>query len=144
MQLILRFEHEDGGGIYQYGPEIPYDSMRHPLPEADGGLQEWMDTHTYEERQLYFFGFDSVDQARAWFYDWKVLVTLEHCGAKLRVYAVPDWAVYVGFAQTVFRIDEAELVVEFKPTDLHDADFDGTIAALEDKLDRLGTLLRSE
>lgn len=131
MRLILRFEHEDGGGIYQFGPEIPYDELRHPVPERDGGLQEWMDTHTPEERELYFFGFDSVDQARAWFYDWKVLVTLEHYGAKLRVYAVPSWAVYVGFAQTVFRIDEAELVAEFKPTDLHNANFEDTIEELD-------------
>ena len=131
MYLILRFEHGEGGGIYQYGPEIPFDATRHPLPEADGGLQEWMNTHTYEERELYFFGFDSVDQARAWFYDWKVLETLENHGAKLRVYAVPDWAVYVGFSQTVFRIDEAELVAEFQPTDLHEDDFYDTIEELE-------------
>lgn len=131
MQLILRFEHADGGGIYQYGPEIPYDSVRHPLPECDRGLQEWRRTHTPKERELYFFGFDSVDQARAWFYDWKVLVTLEHYGAKLRVYAVPEWAVYVGFAQTVFRIDEAELVAEFKPTDLHNDTFEDTIEELD-------------
>lgn len=144
MKLILRFEQADGSGIYQGDLYIPYDVTRHPLPEHDGGLQGWMHEHSVIERDKFFFGFDSVDQARAWLYDWKVLVTLEHYGAKLRVYAVPDWAVYVGFAQTVFRIDEAELVVEFKPTDLHDADFDGTIAALEDKLDRLGTLLRSE
>lgn len=131
MRLILRFVNADGGGIYQDGPEIPYDSMRHPLPEEDGGLQEWMETHSYKERELFFFGFDSVDQARAWFYDWKVLVTLQNCGAKLRVYAVQDWAVYVGFAQAVFRIDEAELVAEFQPTALHDENFDDTIEALD-------------
>lgn len=131
MRLILRFEHEDGTGVYQFGPEIPYDSLRHPLPEEDGGLREWMHEHTYMERQEFFFGFDSVDQARAWFYDWKVLVALQNCGAKLRVYAVPDWAVYVGFAQAVFRIDVAELVTEFQPTALHDADFEDTIEELD-------------
>lgn len=131
MRLVLRFEHADGGGIYQSGPIIPYDSERHPLPECDGGLREWMRDYTFIERELYFFGFDNADQARSWFYDWKVLVTLENYGAKLRVYAVPDWAVCVGFAQTVFRIDEAELVAEFKPTDLHNATFDDTIEELD-------------
>lgn len=131
MYLILRFEQADGTGVYQFGPEIPFDEVRHPLPEADGGLQGWLHEHTYMERQAFFFGFDSVYQARSWFYDWKVLETLENHGAKLRVYAVPDWAVYVGFAQTVFRIAEAELVAEFPPTDLHEADFDDTIEELE-------------
>lgn len=129
--MVLRFEHADGTGIYQSGPYIPYDATRHPLPEADGGLRDWVHEHTLEERENFFFGFDSVHQARSWFYDWKVLVTLENYGAKLRVYAVPDWAVYVGYAQTVFRIAEAELVAEFQPTDLHDADFEDTIEELD-------------
>lgn len=131
MRLVLRFEHMDGEGIYQYGPVIPFDATRHPLPENDGGLQGWLQEYTYLEQVAFFFGFDSVYQARSWFYDWKVLTTLENCGAKLRVYAVPDWAVYVGFAQTVFRKAEAELVAEFQPTDLHDADFEDTIEELD-------------
>lgn len=131
MYLILRFEHADGTGIYQSEPVIPYDATRHPLPQADGGLQVWCDEYSVEERENFFFGFDSVHQARSWFYDWKVLVTLENYGAKLMVYAVPDWAVYVGYAQTVFRIAEAELVAEFQPTDLHDADFEDTIEELD-------------
>ena len=133
MYLILRFEHGEGGGVYQYGPEIPFDEVRHPLPENDGGLRDWIHEHTFLEQQAFFFGFNSVHQARSWFYDWKVLVTLENYGVKLRVYAVPEGAVYVGFAQTVFRIAEAELVAEFQPTVLHDADFEDTI----DKLDNL-------
>lgn len=141
MRLVLRFEHAQGGGIYQSGPVIPYDSVRHPLPQADGGLQDWIHEHTPKERENFFFGFDSVYQARSWFYDWKVLVRLENYGAKLRVYAVPYWAVYVGYAQTVFRIAEAELVAEFYPTDLHEADFDDKIEKLEDKLNHLKTLL---
>lgn len=136
MRLILRFVNAGGGGIYQYGPEIPYDYTRHPLPEEDGGLREWLHEHSDRERDKFYFGFDSVDQARAWFYDWKVLVTLQNCGAKLRVYAVPDWAVYVGFAQAVFRIDEAELVAEFPPTRLHDADFEDTIEELDNIVGR--------
>lgn len=131
MRLVLRFEQRGGAGIYQCGPEIPFDAARHPLPEADGGLQGWLHEHTRLERQAFFFGFDSVYQARSWFYDWKVLVTLENYGAKLRVYAVPDGDVYVGYAQTVFRIAKAELVAEFRPTDLHEVNFDATLEELE-------------
>lgn len=130
MKLILRFEQADGSGIYQGDLYIPYDVTRHPLPEHDGGLQGWMHEHSVIERDKFFFGFDGVDQARAWFYDWEVLVKMEDCGANLRVYAVPDWAVYVGFAQTVFRIAEAEFVAEFDPTALHHPQFDETYTTL--------------
>ena len=124
MYVILRFEQADGTGIYQFGgPEIPYDSVRHPLPACDSGLREWRRTHTPEERESFFYGFDSVEQARAWFFDWKVLVTLQNHGAKLRAFVVPDHAVHAGFAQTVFHVCYAKLIAEFDPTMLHDEDF---------------------
>ena len=123
MYVILRFEQADGMGVYQCGPYIPYDATRHPLPVNDGGLQEWRTEYSAEERENFFFGFDSVEQARAWFYDWKVLVTLRDYGAKLRAFVVPDHAVHVGYAQTVFRIRHAELIAEFEPTVLHNENF---------------------
>jgi hypothetical protein len=123
MYVILRFEQADGTGIYQSGPCIPYNATRHPPPACDGGLKAWRDKYSAWERENFFFGFDSVEQARAWFYDWKVLLTLKQYGAKLRAYVVPDHAVHVGFAQTVFLIRHAELIAEFDPTELHEDEF---------------------
>jgi len=130
MYVILRFEHADGLGIYQCGPVIPCDVARHPLPACDGGLHVWRDEYSTAERENFFFGFDSVEQARAWFYDWKVLVTLEQHGAKLRAFVVPDHAVHVGYAQTVFKIQHATLIASFNPTELHEADFCDVYEAL--------------
>lgn len=130
MKLILRFEQSDGSGIYQGTTYIPYDVTRHPVPEADQGLREWRLLYTMGEREQFFFGFDGVEQARAWFYDYNVLSTLEAHGCKLVVYAVEDEHVHVGYAQTVFLIVHAELVAEFDPTALHHPQFDETYTAL--------------
>lgn len=117
-------------GIYQGTSYIPYDAARHPLPESDYGLREWREMHSRSARERFFFGFNSVKQARAWFYNWDVLNIMKEHGGKLVAYAVVDEHVHVGYAQTVFTIEHAVLVAEFDPTDLHHPQFDEIYDAL--------------
>lgn len=130
MKLILRFEQPDGMGIYQGTLYIPYDAARHPLPEADHGLREWRDMYSGSARERFFFGFNSVEQARSWFYNRDVLERMEERECKLVAYAVEDEHIHVGYAQTVFMIEHAVLVAELDPTDLHHPQFDETYDAL--------------
>lgn len=130
MKLILRFEQPDGMGIYQGTSYIPYDAARHPLPESDYGLRKWREMYSRSARERFFFGFNSVKQARAWFYDRNVLNIMEEHGCKLVAYAVEDEHIHVGYAQTVFMIEHAVLVAELDPTDLHHPRFDETYQTL--------------
>jgi len=143
-KLILRFEQSDGCGVY-YGGGVANDFIeaeRHPLPEQDGGLREWYEEHTEEGRYNFLFGFGTLAQARAWFYDWDCLESMEGEGDRLKVYAVEndEDAVVVGYSQTVFRIAEAELVAEFNPTDLHHPQFHDTLYALKEAVNNLPTI----
>lgn len=133
-RLVLRFEQSDGCGVY-YGGGVANDYVeaeRHPLPEQDGGLRQWYEEHNEEGRYNYLFGFGTLAQARAWFYNWDCLEAMQADGDRLKVYAVEndEDAVVVGYSQTVFRIAEAELVAEFDPTMLHHPEFDTTLDKL--------------
>ncbi len=140
-RLIIRFEQSDGCGVY-YGGGVAneyVESERHPIPEQDAGLGKWRQEYTAEDRSEWFFGFGTLAQARAWFYDRECLEAMEEEGNRLKVYAVEDDAdvVVVGYAQTVFRILKAELVAEFNPTDLHHPQFHDTLHALNEAVNNL-------
>lgn len=140
-RLIIRFEQPCGIGVYYGGgvANMYVELGRHPLPEQDAGLREWLHEYTEEGRSEWFFGFGTLAQARAWFYRWDVLEAMEREGDKLKVYAIEndEDAVVVGYSQTVFRIAEAELVAEFNPTDLHHPQFHDTLHALNEAVNNL-------
>lgn len=131
MRFILRFEL-NGSGVYQthISGLLKYNRERHPLPSEDGGLREWYAETLEFERDVYFYGFDDLKQARAWFYSQRDIEILTEHGAKLQVYAVPDDAVVVGYTQTVFRITKAHFVAEFDPQHLHHELFDEVLETL--------------
>ncbi len=133
--LILRFETELGHGVYSH-LGVPHDFMnevRHPGPRRDQGLAGWWATNTIEERAQYLYGFDSVKQARSWFYDKEVLQTMQDWGCILKVLYVPEEDIEVGYAQTVFLPGSSKLLETFAPTDLHSRAFPRVIKGLKTK-----------
>lgn len=134
MELIIRFETYYDGGIYQdhdTGWAVDYDSKKHPLPNQDSGLQQWYQDNDEEERYGYSFGFNSLTQARAWFYNYAWLEKLDVLEAKLVVYAVRQQHIVEGYAQTVFVKREAERIAEFPCVALHNPQFDVTLGNLK-------------
>lgn len=133
MELIIRFETQYDGGIYQdhdTGWAVDYDARHHPLPGQDSGLRDWYRGNNIEARYRYHFGFNSLTQARAWFYNYKWLEKLDILKAKLVIYAVRKQHTVGGFAQAVFLKHEAERIAEFPCVALHEPEFDGTLERL--------------
>lgn len=133
MELIIRFETHYDGGIYQdhdTGWAVDYDARHHPLPGQDSGLRDWYRGNNVEVRHQYHFGFNSLTQARAWFYNYNWLEKLDILKAKLVIYAVRKQHTVGGFAQAVFLKHEAERIAEFPCVALHEPEFDGTLERL--------------
>lgn len=140
MKLVLRFQTNDGVGPYSAGGVAGdyFNCDAHPLPTHDGGLSHWWRTLSWDDAGQYLFGFCSVDQARAWFYEYECLEAMgEEDGIKLILVAVPDDAVKVGFAQTVFKKHVGVLIAEFEPTALHLPEFEEVYKTLELEADKL-------
>lgn len=105
--LVYRLEHtETGSGVYDFTTDVvEFDSSRHPLPHFDTKLQS-----SLQNRPIYryHFGFSSIDQLRAWFYndDWLYKLSLK--GVVLSVYAAKEY--YGGNSQCVFKKATATLL----------------------------------
>ncbi len=136
MRLVLRFETDDGCGVYSGASSANFyvDSERHPLPEFDAGLAPWWNCSGDDTVCRYLFGFATLEQARAWFYNGECLQAIQHEGCKLVVYAVPGADVIVGYSQTVFNPATAQTVAEFKPLELHNKAFEHILQALNDSI----------
>lgn len=130
MGLIYRVERFDGTGPYVGQHELPEKILpsgftnEHPDPSDDSLLvdrinmqirREAEDDEHYRPVSMfsfimdrgYFFGFNSQDQLRRWFYADEWLVKLDQNGFNLSVYEVPPQYVFVGHTQAVFLREKA-------------------------------------
>lgn len=107
MSLIYRIEGPDGKGMYWSAARVPSvcNGMQgdyHPLPEDDSKLQEQMDN--VSDMKIYRFGFDSVEQLRAWVYSDVWLQELHDAGFKLiTLHYKKESDVLVGYTQVMYN-----------------------------------------
>ena len=97
-----------GGCGLNSSPDAP-----HPMPYEDSKLMVSLKLNMASDwwfvRGKYRYGFNSLDQFRAWFYDDKDLIFLHERGFHLSIYDVPQ--VYEGNSQSLI------------PEKFHDAGF---------------------
>lgn len=123
---VYRFETAEGGGVYRGSSYIIWsvvdeDSARHPYPFSDDrlfnarkaaqpanyydldheGQQEWQMTFLAPR----FFGFESIEHARNWFYEDDWLIHFHKHGIRLAIYEVDDDKVILGDTQCIFMRD---------------------------------------
>lgn len=109
-RLVYRLEHtETGAGVYDFtSGVVEFDNIRHPLPHTDTKLQSSLYNKEIYVFYGHHFGFSSIDQLRAWFYndDWLYKLSLK--GVVLSVYAAKEY--YGGNSQCVFKKATATLL----------------------------------
>ena len=111
--LFYRIEDKKRYGPYKNGYDAirqwlkgkSSSSPRHPVPQDDSLLMESLRKDGFSEPYFprFRFGFKSIEQLRAWFYDDKILLALEALGFKLAIY---DADVLVGSSQAVILDEE--------------------------------------
>ncbi len=114
--LVYRIETEDGDGPYggaepKWGLNKPYCGDRHPTPEDDSKLRDaWIKIVRDGFSSDWRFGFTSVDQMRAWFYEDDWLVAMHDIGLGLVVYGCSTDEVRLGHTQAVFERGRCDVV----------------------------------
>jgi hypothetical protein len=111
MTIVYRLENIAGEGVYACASScIEHDWNRHPMPIEDSLLMWNLDNSKYPISKCHF-GFISLDQLRAWFYNDKWLTNVSEHGVLLSVYDVED--VYIGNTQVVFVRGDVEPVERY-------------------------------
>lgn len=102
--------------VWRWGAEGPFDiAGKHPSPDHDSGLRNWWLAHVTrapdeETLDAIRFGFASLEQLHAWFYNDDWFTSMDKNGFHLRIYDVSDDNVIKGRAQVIFYKDAAKLV----------------------------------
>lgn len=98
------------------------DLSRHPIPEDDSKLLRSFEKLTDEQRfeclriatiSDYHFGFKSIDQFRAWFYDDNVVLWLHNQNYVLTEFEVSTDNCHVGYSQMIAILSECKLVKSY-------------------------------
>lgn len=106
---IYRIENSLGEGAYRGRPWVSIedyiytDTNSHPNPNNDSGLKmnaPHLYNDGYFEASEFFFGFSSISQLKAWFYNDKLLETFDRSGYFL---VELEGEVYHGNAQSVIN-----------------------------------------
>jgi hypothetical protein len=104
--LFYRVENNNGRGCYQNNQGIiPSGATdRHPMPNKDSLLKEKFpgDISDYFNGN-WRFGFESINQFRAWFFNDEWLKSLDRDGFKLSIYDVPASACFFGNSQGIMK-----------------------------------------
>jgi len=98
--LVYRLEDAKGRGIYRANVSFANDDERHPDPFHDPVLR--MDWYGKSE---YYFGFESIDHVREWFYRVSDRRHFRERGIRVVVYDTKDYI--CGAVQMVFRKETA-------------------------------------
>lgn len=122
MTKVYRLETEAGIGVYSKGIvfNMGFNPDKHPLPQQDSLLQENLGTRTLigsKRKNIppLHFGFDSLNQMRAWFYHDEWLQIMHENGIVLSVYEAEE--VYLGFSQACFNRETSTLVEKISLTE---------------------------
>jgi hypothetical protein len=105
--LVYRIENEHGHGAYRIPVEWrsfsqPYSDTRHPGPSDDPLLRPYWTLMSGRMKDHYFFGFESIEQLKNWFFDREWLEDLHNSGAKLSIYQSNEDDVIYGRTQLIF------------------------------------------
>lgn len=107
---VFRLEY-NGGGVYhscalaECGIGGDEGAHIHPEPYKDKALG-WSDL-SFMERDLYYFGFESINALHAWFYRSTWREDLSEYGVVLKVYTVPVEYTTHGDKQSIFVMNKA-------------------------------------
>lgn len=113
---VFRVETVEGKGPYGHAWERPagwctdFMGSRHPGPDSDGPLADSWGSLPWDERGLYYFGFESMGQLSRWFYRDAHKTALAAAGFKVAEYEIPDCRVRRGHMQLVFKRCLAQLI----------------------------------
>jgi len=110
MPLVYRIEDKNGRGPYQgYNLNIPgFCTVEHPAPYTEASLK-WK---FLKNQESWYFGFDSLDQLKRWFYNQQWLETLHEAGLRITVWEVDTSYFRASKTQAVFLRKKAVKVSE--------------------------------
>ena len=117
MKTIYRLETPEGVGVYKARELYPmlcrvlseyYELPNHPGPFTDKRLKKLFFGH--EALLTFNFGFASLRQLTAWFFNREDRQLISECGVVCVVYEVEDEHFHLGEKQCVFKKSHAKKV----------------------------------
>jgi len=114
-ETIYRVENSNQTGCYRLyecaGMMMRHDRTQeiHPVPQADPEFKR----NPFYMDESYYFGFDTMDKFHNWF-DEQDRIEMKSLGYKLSVYEIDTEYTFSSKFQSVFFLDEAELIERFE------------------------------
>lgn len=109
MPFVYRIENAEGDGPYRKANNLSipmYCSDDHPNPVLESELN-WL---FLDDREEWYFGFNSMEQLNRWFYDEEWLYEMHSAGFRITVWDVPFEGLYTSRSQAIFIREDADLV----------------------------------